>query len=145
MSITGGANAEAIIDDFRTNAQGKLDDAMIEEGVAMLKAEAATAPFSATLSVVKMEGYNEWQVAVKDGKTFRGRSVEPNPLGDQMVEGFVFASLDILYAETASFSFSVTSTHIILYFFNSRGGLRGNLQAAPHGGSGFGGGPGSWS
>ncbi|CAM1343012.1 VapA/VapB family virulence-associated protein [Tenacibaculum aestuarii] len=144
-----------LVEDFENNFKDLLSSESISKAVenlenvdsASLKAASAYGAHGALASLVF---YVKAQCSINNGKTFNGNAWGISFPGGGALFGDVYlsnaGSLDQLYKETTSFTFTATPVYTAFYFFDKNSKLLGHFQAGSVStATGTGGGSGSWS
>ena len=144
-----------LVEDFENNFKNHLSTESISKAVenleridgTSLKAASAYGAHGALASLVF---YVKAQCSINNGKTFNGNAWGVSFPGGGALFGDVYLSsansLDQLYKETSSFTFTATPVYTAFYFFDKNSNLLGHFQAGSVStATGTGGGSGSWS
>ncbi|HWM92905.1 MAG TPA: VapA/VapB family virulence-associated protein [Thermoanaerobaculia bacterium] len=144
-TATASVSRQTIVEDFRAAMSGKLEQDKIEAAATALTAAAASYP--AEGSVSSLIFYLQFQVNIKNGKTFDGKAGGVSSPGGGYLKGDVYTDdLNRLYRDTRSFEFQGTPVYLSILFFDGNSNLLGHFQAgAVSTVIGIGGGSGSWS
>jgi hypothetical protein len=151
MSVTNGVETlpqiskEIIVHDFINALKGKLDDEIIQ--TANKQIQTVMTSYPAVCRIINTGIYSEIQVAITNGKTFKGNSGIYYPNGNGVVQGQVNTNdIDLLYANTVSMMINITPVYMGISFFDKDSNLLGMfIGSAVATIVGVGGGNGTWS